>query len=302
MSTGIFLFLFPTSQHKQLHTNYPEKNALLTLPVSQSPMVQYNATIIPQKEGEYMIPWQPDSSGLTPQQKRRAEQLISLSENDTIELQYGYAEDIHDGRGITAGRAGFTTADGDALKVVEIYTKKLPDNGLARFLPELRRLAKEGSGDTSHLNGYVDAWKHAANHHAFRAAQDQVVDQEYYQPSAQYADDNGLNTALARAALYDTIIQHGDGDDPDGLPALLQRTQDEVGGTPKTGVDEKTWLRAFLKIRRADLAHAYDPTTREAWAQSVDRCDAFSQIAAESNYDLHGPIHVHTIDHDATIP
>jgi Glycosyl hydrolase family 46 len=48
--------------------------------------------------------------GLTPDQKRRAEQLTSIFENDTTELQYAYVEDLHDGRGITAGRAGFNAA------------------------------------------------------------------------------------------------------------------------------------------------------------------------------------------------
>src|SRR5437870_4798044 len=60
--------------------------------------------------------------GLTVEQKRRAEQLTSLFENGRIELQYSYAEDLGDGRGITTGRAGFTTADGDALEVVTLYT------------------------------------------------------------------------------------------------------------------------------------------------------------------------------------
>ena len=51
---------------------------------------------------------------LTSDQKRRAEELTSIFENDTIELQYAYTEDLHDGRGITSGRVGFTTRDGDA--------------------------------------------------------------------------------------------------------------------------------------------------------------------------------------------
>ena len=173
------------------------------------------------------------NGGLTPEQKRRAEQFTSIFENDTIELDYAYAEKVKgDDRGITAGRAGFTTRDGDALEVVEIYTKKVPNNVLAKFLPELKRLAKEESDDTSHLKGYIDAWKEAAKDSVFRSAQDQVVDKEYYQPSVKHADEVGLKTALARAVLYDTIIQHGDGTDPDGLPALLKRTQKQVGGTP----------------------------------------------------------------------
>src|SRR5688572_10409507 len=48
-------------------------------------------------------------SGLTRVQKRRAEAITSILENDTPKLQYAYAEALDDGRGITPGRAGFTT-------------------------------------------------------------------------------------------------------------------------------------------------------------------------------------------------
>src|SRR5579862_8416717 len=54
-----------------------------------------------------------ESEVLTSAQRRRADQIISVFENDTIELQYGYTEELDDGRGLTAGRAGFTTATGD---------------------------------------------------------------------------------------------------------------------------------------------------------------------------------------------
>jgi hypothetical protein len=37
-------------------------------------------------------------------------QITSTFENSTLELQYDYVENIGDGRGITAGRAGFTSA------------------------------------------------------------------------------------------------------------------------------------------------------------------------------------------------
>lgn len=231
--------------------------------------------------------------GLTPEQKRRAEQFTSIFENDTIVLQYDYAENIGDGRGFTCGRAGFTTATGDALLVVERYTQTVPANGLAKYQPELQRLAEDEDGDTSTIQGFDLDWQKAAQDPAFRDVQDAVVDEIYYQPSVQCADAAGLKTALARAVLYDTIIQHGEGDDPDGLPALLQRTQKKVHGTPKTGIDEKIWLQAFLKIRRNNLLHPANPDTQEEWAQSVDRCDAFSAIATAGNYDLHGPIHIH---------
>jgi len=79
--------------------------------------------------------------GLTAAQRLRADRLISTFENSTPVLQYAYVQDIHDGRGYTAGRAGFTTATGDLLVVVERYTRRSPINPLARYLPRLRQLA-----------------------------------------------------------------------------------------------------------------------------------------------------------------
>jgi chitosanase len=53
------------------------------------------------------------SAALTPQQHETIDQLTSLFENSTPILQYGYCEDIDDGRGLTAGRAGFTSGTGE---------------------------------------------------------------------------------------------------------------------------------------------------------------------------------------------
>jgi chitosanase len=233
--------------------------------------------------------------------KRRAEALTSLFENGTTTIQYAYVENIHDGRGFTAGRAGFTTATGDALEVIELYTQRVPQNPLAKYLPRLRVLAKAESGSVVGLTGFDTAWKAAARDAAFRTAQDEVEDRLYFVPAMKRADTLGLATPLARAAIYDAIIQHGEGDDPDGLPALLTKTAKAVSGTPSTGVDEKKWLDAFFTVRRADLAHASDASTRAAWAESVSRVDALRAIAKSGNYELHGPIVVHSGDVDGTV-
>jgi chitosanase len=233
--------------------------------------------------------------------KRRAEALTSLFENSTTEIQYAYVEDIHDGRGFTAGRAGFTTATGDALEVIELYTMRVPQNPLGHYLPRLRVLAKAESGSVVGLDGFAAAWTAAAGDPKFRTAQDDIEDRLYFIPAMKRADALHLATPLARAAVYDAIIQHGEGSDPDGLPALLAKTARSAKGTPATGVDEKTWLEAFLTVRRADLAHASDASTRAAWAESVSRVDTVRAIATSGNYDLHGPIVVHTGDVAGTI-
>src|SRR5687767_7600966 len=62
------------------------------------------------------------------ERKTHAAQITSTFENATVKLQYDYAENIGDGRGITAGRAGFTSATGDLLLLVRRYTEMKPDN------------------------------------------------------------------------------------------------------------------------------------------------------------------------------
>ncbi len=74
----------------------------------------------------------------TPDQKRRCERFTSVFKNGTFELQYACVEHLPDGRGYTSGRAGFTTAAGDALELVQKYTAIKADNPLAKYLPELQ--------------------------------------------------------------------------------------------------------------------------------------------------------------------
>lgn len=233
--------------------------------------------------------WTP-SVEFTPPQRMLADQVISVFENDTPQIDYAYAENLDDGRGITAGRAGFTSATGDMLEVVERYTAVVRNNPLAGYLPRLRELAAQESDSLDGLEGLEDAWAEAADDPRFRQVQDEVVDDEYYWPAVTHADDPGLTFPLSLLVLYDTCIQHGDGDDPDGLPAIITRTNAQLDGAPIDGVDEGAWLAAFLQIRRAVLLDPYDPDTRDAWAESVGRVDALRSILDTGNVALAPPI------------
>ena len=227
---------------------------------------------------------------LNSDQRRRIDQLISTFENSTTDIDYAYAENIGDGRGVTAGRAGFTTATCDAVLVIRTYTDTVPDNGLARFIPELDRLCETSSDETSGLPevDYIEAWTAAARGEAFRAAQDAVVDAEYYTPAMEIADQLSLRSAVARAELYDTALQHGVGDDPDGLPALVKRATDRVG-TPEVA-GETAWLNAFFDVRIADLTNPTNEATAQQWSESTDRVACLRSIADSGNVDLDGPI------------
>lgn len=228
-------------------------------------------------------------------QKRRAEQLTNIFENGTPVFQYSYVENLYDGRGYTCGRIGFCTGTGDCLEVVQRYTKRVPHNPLAKFIPELERLDSlpEDSperGDVSKLTGFPQAWQLAAKDKLFCEVQDEVVDEWYFNPAMQHATQIGIKTALGQAIIYDTIIQHGEGTDPDGLPALTTRTKKKIGGTPKTGIDEKKWLLAFLDVRRADLLNPYNSDTQDVWAESVGRVDTLRKLIQSGNFDLHVPL------------
>lgn len=239
--------------------------------------------------------------GFMPIQKLRAEEIISIFENGTTEIQYAFVKNLHDGRGVTAGRAGFTTATGDAYEVIKRYVKKNPASSLSEYLAELKALSAERSDDTTNLSGFESGWVEAAKDPLFRSVQDEVVDEFYFYPAMKHADDLGLKFPLSRAVLYDTIIQHGGGNDPDGLPALIERTSIKTNGSPKNGVDEKIWLKAFLQTRIEDLSFSFDEQTRLLWAKSVGRAEVLLDIASKGNYEMKGPIVINTINYRGTV-
>ena len=243
-----------------------------------------------------------NAASLTGAQKHTADQLISLFENDTPEIQYCYIENIEDGRGFTAGRAGFTTATADLLEVVERYTKDFGDNPLSPFLPRLREVAADNSDSTEGLEGLPDAWKQACQDQRFRDVQDQVVDDEYYLPALKKATKVGLKLPLSIAQLYDAEIQHGGGDDPDGTPAMIKETTRRAGGSPRNHrVKEKTWLKTFLAVRTKHLKNAADPATRGPWRQSVYRVEVFKYLVKKNQWKLKTPLRIKTSQYDLTL-
>jgi chitosanase len=238
----------------------------------------------------------------TEEQRVLADQIISVFENNTPIIDYAYAENLDDGRGITAGRAGFTSATGDMLLVIERYTERIPGNPLAGYLPRLRELAAAESGSVEGLESLEDAWRTSAEDSIFLEVQDEIVDEEYYWPAVEHAEELGLTFPLSLLNLYDTCVQHGDGDDPDGLPAIIDRATAQVDGTPADDVDENDWLQAFMDIRRSVLLNATDPDTREEWAESVGRADALIAIFESGNMNLIPPITIAPFDSTFTLP
>jgi chitosanase len=237
---------------------------------------------------------------LTTTQRRVADELVSVFENSTTHLQYGYIKNLHDGCGLTAGRAGFCSATGDMLLAVETYAETDPQTPLVRYLPVLRARAADRSARTSGLGqDFVTDWRQAAENEAFRAAQDRIVNVLYYTPATVMAAAARLKTPLAIAIFYDTAIEHGIEKDPDGLPSLIDRTRRRLHALPGRAVSERRWLATFLRVRRADLLHPHNGARRVDWPDSVGRVDALSSLLRDGHLSLTPPLRVNPWD-DAT--
>ncbi|MCX5400658.1 chitosanase [Streptomyces sp. NBC_00102] len=213
---------------------------------------------------------QPEKGLDDPAKKRIAMELVSSAENSTLDWQdqYDYIEDIHDGRGYTGGIIGFCSGTGDMLDVVERYTKARPENALARFVPALRAVG----GTDSHAGlgtPFTEAWTAAAKDSAFRAAQDAVLDEGYFDPAVDRAEKDGLS-ALGQFIYYDAYVMHG-ADDTEGTVGFttIRRQALAAADSPAEGGDEEAYLNAFLDARVAAIAKepSHTDTSRIETAQ-----------------------------------
>ena len=214
-----------------------------------------------------------------PDKKEIAQQIISSAENSSLNwrAQYGYLEDIRDGRGYTGGIVGFTTGTADLLGLVKAYTRTKRRNPLARFLGALKRV----NGSDSHQGlgkPFVKAWKKAARDPVFQAAQDAERDRLYFNPAVALAKADGLN-ALGQFAYYDAAVVHGFS----GLKAIRDRA---LPGAilPAAGGDETVFLNVFLNERVVEMK-------KEAAHSDVTRIEtAQRKFLTEGNLELKPPL------------
>src|SRR3954468_24934695 len=119
-----------------------------------------------------------------PAKKEYAMEIVSSAENSSLnwKAQYGYIEDIKDGRGYTAGIIGFCSGTGDMLELVKYYTQQKPGNVLAKYLPALEKV----NGTPSHAGldpNFKNDWKTAAKDKVFQQAQEHERDRSYFDPA-----------------------------------------------------------------------------------------------------------------------
>ena len=214
-----------------------------------------------------------------PKRKEIALELISSAENSTLNWrgEFGYIEDVGDGRGYTGGIVGFCSGTSDMLALVTEYTRRESGNRLAKYLPALRTV--DGSDSHAGLDpGFAAAWKAAATDPIFQKAQEDERDRMYFTPSVSLAQSDGLR-ALGQFVYYDAAVMHG----MSGLRGIRSHALLSAK-TPRQGGDETTWLGAVLdaRVREMQTEGAHSDTSRVDTAQRA--------FVLSSNLDLNAPL------------
>ncbi|KAJ1895952.1 hypothetical protein LPJ66_004281 [Kickxella alabastrina] len=196
--------------------------------------------------------------------------ITSICKNGDTNSHHDYCEYLGDGRGITAGIAGFCTGTGDAWEVIQAYHNKT--GGIDEFTPmdaKLKQYAKSESDSKIGLGNYCkDAAKKL-----------------------------GLNLCITQGQLFDTSIQHGPYDDKDGMLTLIKETSAKFKANASRlskstltinghKVDEIVWLKKFLEVRTSHLKNPRDSANRGGnyWAQTVYRAKSYKYAVDKKEY------------------
>ena len=221
--------------------------------------------------------------------EKTMEQIVSIFEYSTPVIQYCAIEDIHDGRGFTAGNAGFTTATGDFYELILRYRKLKPDSPFNQYEEILKNRALHQDPSTVGIEKLPMIWKSVCETELFKKAQDQLVHDFYKKPAQFYLKNYNLHSPLAYLIFFDTVIQHGDGNDPDSFKGVIHKMNFLPSSEPE-------FLMEFLRARIMVLNYASNPETREVWKESVDRAFSLLKLVQDRKFKLRTPLTIHVWD------
>lgn len=272
--------VFNSGGDAALPKNSPTAEASATVPANPDPF----AAADEEERGEMNERIEAAPAGLaTPAMREIAWKLLASAEGSTLDwrTQYATIEDSGDGTGYAAGIVGFCSGTHDMLAFVEAFTEDHPDNPLAPFLPALRKV--DGTGSHEGLDpGFTAAWKKAAEDPAFREAQDEVRDKQYFEPAVRLAKLDGLGT-LGQFIYFDAMVLQGPGHEADSFYGIRQAALAEAD-TVTEGGDESAYLDIFLDTARAVMKS-------KKTQHDTSRIDTAQRVFLEDeNLDLEPPL------------
>ena len=210
---------------------------------------------------------------------RRVRAISNVFEVGRVTPDYAYVEALGDGRGLTLTQYGLVTNELEVGWVIEKHLARNPHTKLARFLPAL---PPHGTGtDLNELHGFADIWRAEIGDGAsLIAACDEVADSLYFEPAVRAFQVAKLASPVGLLIFYDTLLQHGGGEDPDSFGAILARSQAGLDQSRRSS--ETARLKAFLAERRAVLLNPHNIVTADVWRRSATRVDALETLLSRN--------------------
>jgi chitosanase len=219
--------------------------------------------------------------------------LTCVAENDTTSFVYNYAENIHDGRGITFGIIGFTSGTFDGTQLLKRIRNLDPSHPLCAYIPAFERIDGLHSGghvdDVTGLGNFIADFTEYGDDAVARRAQLELLGELYWDPAEKISDGLSLKLAISRGEIYDSCVKHGES----GAFTIVRRANDKVG-SPAGGTDEIAWLREYLTQRVQYYVENHEDTVG-----SVPRVDMYRRILDSGNYVLAPPFDVFCYDKTA---
>lgn len=216
---------------------------------------------------------------LTATQKSAAEAILNIFETGEAKGDYGQVTLITGDTGhLTFGRSQTTLGSGGLYKLLQRYCDQPGARFAGRLGPYLPRL---NAGDLALDN---DAYLHnilraSADDIVMRDTQDLFFEEEYWKRAAAAAKAEGIVTPLGVTVVYDGFVQGSWG-------AMRDRTKSSAGGVTAAG--EKTWIAAYVSVRRAWLAGS----TRADLRATVYRMDVIQGLIDQGHWNLDLPLMV----------
>ena len=225
---------------------------------------------------------------LSPAQKHAIDCILSVFETGKVPTPAAYqtCTILRDGAGISYGKHQATDNAGSLDKIVQKYIAAGGKHAEA-LKPYVPRLA---ANETAKLNpaappdwakALVSLLKEAGADPVMQKAQDEVFDENYWNPAVTHAKAIGLTTALGYAVVYDTCIHSGPGRVATHRAAFPQKS-------PANGGDEKEWIRAYVGARKVWLAGSSNALVQ----RTVYRMETFEGLMAAGNWSLATPFTV----------
>jgi len=222
------------------------------------------------------------------EQKRVAKSLLSVFETGKPTGDYSAAVVLPDGAGISYGKHQATDKGGNLDGIVMRYIdlKGKYSGEFEKYFPALEA-NDSASVDPNSLPEWtvslLDLLKKAGTDPVMHRAQDQIFDEEYWQPCVAQCTQMWLKEALSWAIVYDTCIHSG----PGGVARIRRRFSEMP---PSRGGDEKKWAKAYVNARRDWLANYKDEG--HIVRRTVVRMDVFLDLIAKKNWSLNTPIQI----------